>query len=67
MPQRRKSICELLRRREMGLQDRNENISIMSTSTRIADKLLVHSNEIKVTYQLIYSIEKSKLEHKALY
>lgn len=60
MPQRRKSICELLRRREMGIQDRNDNFSIISTSTRIADKLLVQSNEIKVTFQSLYSIDKSK-------
>lgn len=41
-------ICDLLQRREIGFLHRNDRRQFTNASLRLADKLLVHNNMIKV-------------------
>lgn len=43
-------MCSLLQRREIGQLHRDGNHQLTEASIYLADKLLVHNNEIKVVY-----------------
>lgn len=48
MTRKQLKICDLLRRREMGFLHRDDRQEFLSAGLRLADKLLVHDNVIKV-------------------
>lgn len=48
MTRKKGQLCHLLQRREMGFLNFGEKQQFLEASLRLADKLLVHNNVIKV-------------------